>query len=109
MAEVVAEYELVGCRSSGEAFPVRVLLGRPAPSVKTSPAWQCSVTVEPLWSEFTIYGEGSFQALCLAAKHAVQMLETFMVQGGVLKYADGELFDAEVFGFQLLPREGSAL
>lgn len=106
MSDVIAKYELLGRRSSGEAFPVRVLLGRPAPSVKMSPAWQCSVTVEPLWSEFTIYGEGSFQTLCLAAKHAVQMLDTFMSQGGVLEYADGELFDAEVFGFKLLPREG---
>jgi hypothetical protein len=106
MPEVIAEYELVGRHSGGEAFPVSVRLCKPVPSAEMSPAWACSVTVDPLWSKpFLIYGEGSFQALCLAAKHAVQMLDTFVAQGGVLQYADGELFEPELFGFKLLPRE----
>lgn len=105
MSQVVAEYELVGRRTSGETFPVRVVICMPEPSTEMSPAWQCSVAVEPLWGKpFTIYGEGSFHTLCLAAKHAVQMLDTFAAQGGVLEYLDGEPFEAESFGFRLLPR-----
>jgi hypothetical protein len=33
------------------------------------------------------------------------MLDTFAEHGGVLKYPDGELFEADVFGFKLLARE----
>jgi len=44
----------------------------------------------------------SFQALCLAAQHAVQMLATFAEREGTLEYSDGEAFDPAVFGFRLL-------
>jgi hypothetical protein len=72
-----------------------------------APAWSCSVTVEPLWAgPFEICGEGSFQALCLGTKHAVQMLATFIDQGGTLEYKEGGKFEPEVFGFKLLGREG---
>jgi hypothetical protein len=101
----IAEYELVGNRDSGPDFPVRVKLFKPELSQRMDPAWSCIVLVEPLWQKpFEIYGEGSFQALCLAAKHATQILDTFIEQGGVLKYADGELFEPDIFGFKLQPR-----
>lgn len=71
-----------------------------------APAWQCSVSVTPLWNgPFDIYGEGSFQALCLGAKHALQMLDTFVAQGGRLTHSDGSAFESESFGFKLLARE----
>ncbi len=105
MSVVIAEYKIVGHQSDGVRFPVRVVMYQPEPSADASPAWQCKVTVEPLWTKpFVIYGEGSFQALCLAAKHAVQMLHTFAEQGGVLEYPDGDSFEAESFGFALSRR-----
>lgn len=103
----IASYELLACEEGREPFPVRVLLYKPTQSKRMAPAWSCEVTVDPLWSKpFEIYGEGSFQALCLAAKHAVQMLATFTEQGGVLKHTEGETFDPEVFGFKPLPIQG---
>jgi hypothetical protein len=72
-----------------------------------APAWSCDVTVEPIWSKsFEIYGEGSFQALCLGLKHAVRMLAAFADHGGLLQYADGEQVDLAVFGFALNPPKG---
>jgi hypothetical protein len=106
MPEVIAEHDLVGRSPEGESVRVRVAISAPEPSVKMSPAWQCAVSVEPLWEgPFMIYGEGSLQALCLAARHAVQMLDTFIAQGGVLEHSDGTEFDTGPFGFKLLPRE----
>jgi len=105
-AEVIAEYEVVGRKGGGAPFPVRVVIYKPVQDAGIAPAWSCSVVVEPLWPKvFVIYGEGSFQALCLGAKHAVQMLATFAEEGGILEYANGERFDPGVFGFALLPWE----
>ena len=106
MAEPIAEYELVARRVAGPPFPVRVVVHKPEPSIDASPAWSCAVTVEPLWSgPFVIFGEGSLQALCLGAKHAIQMLDTFVAQGGTLEYVDGGSFESQAFGYQLLARE----
>ena len=107
--DIIATYELLARKGAEPPFPVQVLLCKPIQSERMAPAWCCEVTVEPLWSKpFAIYGEGSFQALCLGAKHAVQMLATFIEQGGSLEYPEGESFDPEVFGFELLPRLGEA-
>ncbi|MCG2584167.1 hypothetical protein [Massilia sp. TS11] len=106
MSFQIADYELMGNKGGGEDFPVRVALFKPQPSEKIASAWSCTVTVAPLWEQaFEIYGEGSLQALCLAAKHAIQLLNAFVEQGGVLKYRDGEVFDPATFGFELLPVE----
>jgi len=100
--EIVAEYALIGQRSDETEFQIQIVIRKPAPSVRMSPAWECSVSVAPVWEEpFVIYGETSFQALCLASRHAVQLLDTFAEQGGVLKYPDGTRFEADVFGFKL--------
>jgi hypothetical protein len=107
--DIIASYELIAHKGSESPYPVRVLLRKPIQSKRMAPAWSCEVTVEPLWSNpFEIYGEGSFQALCLGAKHALQMLATFIEQGGVLENREGEAFDPEVFGFRLLPPIGEA-
>ena len=109
MPEFIAQYEVFGRREpSGPRFQVRVLILKPVQSVDTPTAWACTVSVDPLWSNpFEIFGEGSFQALCLGAKHAVQMLATFVQQGGVLEHADGEPVELSNFGFMLLPAEGA--
>jgi len=105
MPEAIAEYSLMGQEPEGPWFPVRVVLEKPEPSEEMSPAWSCAVTISPILSKaIAIYGEGSFQTLCLAARFAVQTLDTFLADGGSLKYANGELFEPDVFGFSLLPR-----
>lgn len=108
-SEIIASYELIARKGVDSPYPVRVLLGKPVQSTRMAPAWSCEVTVEPLWSKpFEIYGDGSLQALCLGAKHAVQMLAIFIEQGGILEYREGEAFDPGVFGFRLLPPIGEA-
>jgi hypothetical protein len=103
--DFVAEHRLVGRDAKGSAFAVRIALARPEPSLRMSPAWSCTVVVEPIASApFEIFGEGSLQALCLGAKHAIQTLATFIEQGGRLEYEAGEVFEPSVFGFDLLPR-----
>lgn len=107
--EVIAEYELVGCRADSAEFPVHVRICRPVQSVRMAPARSCSVVVHPLWAKpFEIYGDSSFQALCLGAKHAVQMLATFIEQEGELRYSDGSGFEPSAFGFSLLARDGAS-
>ena len=102
--EPIASYEELQARRNGGApFPVRVVLFRPALTPDSVHEWSCIVSVEPLWPEaFKIFGGGSFQALCLAARHAVQMLTTFAEREGTLEYSDGATFDPAVFGFRLL-------
>ena len=101
--EPIATYEELRARRKGGApFPVRVVLFRPVLLPESDHEWSCIVSVEPLWTEpFKIFGAGSFQALCLGAQHAVQMLATFAEQEGTLEYSDGEPFDSAVFGFRL--------
>ena len=102
--DIIASYELLARKEGEPPFSVRVFMCKPIQRESMAPAWCCEVTVDPLWSRpFEIYGEGSFQALCLGAKHAVRMLATFIDQGGTLESPEGELFDPEVFGFKLLP------
>lgn len=106
MSDVIANFELIARQEGQASFPMRIEICRPEPSSKMAPAWQCSVSVTPLWNRpFLIYGEGSFQTLCLGAKHALQMLDTFMAQGGTLMHSDGSEFETESFGFKLLARE----
>ena len=103
MPELEAEYGIQGRNPSGSSFPVRVSIFKPVRSTDTPTAWACSVAVQPLWVEpFEIYGEGSFQALCLGSKHAVQMFATFVEEGGTLEYSGGGVLEAECFGFKSL-------
>lgn len=104
-SEAIAEHALLAQRPGEAELPVQVVICKPTPSVAMSPAWECSVSLAPLWEmPFVIYGDDSFQALCLASRHAVQMLDTFAEQGGLLKHPDGEPYEANVFGFKLLAR-----
>ncbi|WP_269533511.1 hypothetical protein [Chitinimonas sp. BJYL2] len=101
--EVITEFTLVGQRPGEAEFPVHLTITKPIPSEKMSPAWECSISAAQLWeTPFTIYGEDSFQALCLACRHSVQILDSFTAHRGTLKYPSGESFEAGVFGFKLL-------
>jgi hypothetical protein len=105
MSDVVAEYELVGSEVGGSRFAVHAVLCRPMQIEATSSQWFCNVSASPFLSKpIGIYGDSSFQTLCLAARFVVQTLDTFMSQGGRLEHADGDSFDVDVFGFDMLPR-----
>ena len=100
MTEVIAEYTLMGKRAGEPAFPISLVICKPELSEAMAPAWGCLVTVSPLNSKsLSVYGDGSFQALCLGIRHAMQMLQGFVEQGGALQYENGESFDPSVFGF----------
>lgn len=105
MSQPIATLELLGQLGTAPAFPVRVAVG--APILDELPStFACNVEVQPLHTKpFTIYGEGSLQALSLASKHAIQMLATFIEQGGSLTYPDGDAFDPRAYGFRLLGEE----
>ena len=107
MLELIAIHVVVGRHElSGPAFQVRVSIYKPVQAIDAPNAWSCTVLVDPLWSKpFEIFGEGSFQALCLSAKHAVQMLATFVQQGGVLEHENGESVELAHLGFSLLPTD----
>ena len=103
--DLIAEYTLIGHQTGRDPFPVHARIWKPMQSNSMAPAWSCTVSVEPFYSKsFDIYGDDSFQALCLGAKHVVQMLATFAEQEGTLRHPDGEVVDLSVFGFSLLPR-----
>jgi hypothetical protein len=102
VTEHVATLELLGASPEGGAFAVRVAVGPPfleeAPS-----AYACEVSVSPLLSRtHRIFGEGPLQALCLASQHALQVLATFLEQGGKLTHNDGSVFEPQSYGFRLL-------
>jgi hypothetical protein len=102
VVEPVATLELLGVSPEGGRFPVRVAVG--LPFLKEEPsAYACEVSISPLLSRtHRIFGEGPLQALCLASQHALQILATFIEQGGVLTHNDGSEFEPQSYGFRLL-------
>lgn len=107
--DVIATYELQGRNEGGAVFLVQVFLCRPHESVRMAPAWASEFLVVPFMQESReIYGEGSFQSLCLASRSAVELLASFVEQGGTLEYSDGASFDPGVFGFRLLSDRGGS-
>ena len=103
MSQPVATLEVFGNLGDAPKFPIRVSLFAPV-LAETPSTFTCLVEVLPLDSKArAIYGEGSMQALCLAARHAIQSLATFVEQGGRLTYANSDDdFDVSAYGFRLL-------
>jgi hypothetical protein len=102
MNHPLATIDLIAYRGASEPFPVQVRLFSPELTDPPS-TYSCVVELHGLSSRARrIYGEGSFQALCLAAQHAIQSLATFAEQEGQLENTEGESFDPTVFGFRLL-------
>jgi len=99
----IATLELIAHREGAAATPVRVRLFAPELSAPPS-QYACTVELQGIDSTPRhIYGEGSMQALCLAAQHAIQSLVTFAEHGGKLTDTEGAEFDGTLFGFQMLP------
>ncbi len=106
--QVIASLELIAKPHEGDPFPVSLTLY--LPELDTPPnTYACAIDIKPLYEKpFNIYGEGSLQALSLAARHGLQMLAIFISQHGTLAYPDGATFAPEHYGYQLLGNEPSA-
>jgi hypothetical protein len=101
MSQPIATLDLIGMTADAPAFSVRVNIFAPVLH-ETPSTYVCTVEVQPIYaSPFNIYGEGSLQALSLGAKLALQILVTFVEQGGNITYLGGGEFAPEVYGFHL--------
>ena len=102
MNQPIATLDVIAYRAASQAVPVQVRLFPPELSEPPS-TYSCIVELHGLESRpRRIYGEGSLQALCLAAQHAIQSLATFAEHEGQLTNTEGEPFDPLVFGLRLL-------
>jgi hypothetical protein len=104
--EVIAETELIGESKDRGRFSIRVQIGRPYLRAREPDMWACPVSLEPLHERLVdIAGEDSFQALCLASRLAVSLLDGFVQSGGRLLNDDGTAFSPKSLGFGVQVRE----
>ena len=89
--DVIATLECTAIEKDGRRFPLKLSIGRPYQSGKGhSSNWACSVRIDPLYTNLKdIVGLDSFQALCLALRLAVELLDGFVQRGGQLLDDDG--------------------
>ena len=80
----------VAIDADGVRFPFQVTIGIPY-LLQTEPdTWRCPVAIDPLHTHLPdIAGGDAFQSLCLASRLAVDLLHTFVQDGGRLTF-DGE-------------------
>ena len=88
--ETLATFECIAVEKDGRRFPLKVSIGRPYQSGKDPETWACPVRIDPLHTHLRdIAGSDSFQALCLASRMAVDLLDGFVEKGGKLVDEDG--------------------
>ena len=88
--ETLATFECTAVESSGRRFPLKVSIGRPYQSGSDPATWACAVNIDPLYTHVRdIAGGDAFQALCLACRMAVELLDGFVERGGKLVDDDG--------------------
>ena len=86
----VASFEAIAIDSERGRFPVKVSIGTPYLSNREPDTWRCPVAVDPLYPHLRdIAGGDAFQALCLASRLAIDLLQSYVANGGRLTY-DGE-------------------
>ena len=99
MSDEIASAEMVGEGKDGKRFPILLTIGRPYMSHTNPETWSCPVAVHPLYTHVhDIAGADSFQALCLASRMAIGLLEGFVQSGGRLLHDDGSTYDLASFG-----------
>ena len=86
----IATLEAIAIDREGTRFPVKVEIGTPYLSKREPDTWRCAVSIEPLHKSLRdIAGGDAFQVLCLASRMAVDLLQSFVANGGRLTY-DGD-------------------
>jgi hypothetical protein len=83
----IASLEAITVDRDGTRFPIKVEIGTPYLSKREPDTWRCSVSIEPLHKSLhDIAGGDAFQALCLASRMAIDLLRSFVDNGGRLTY-----------------------
>lgn len=86
----IASLEAIAIDREGTRFPIKVQIGKPYLSKRHPDTWHCPVSIEPLHKSLRdIAGGDAFQALCLASRMAIDLLQSFVASGGRITY-DGE-------------------
>jgi hypothetical protein len=86
----IASLELVALDPELGRIPVKVSIGKPYLSDREPDTWRCPISIDPLHPHLRdIAGGDAFQALCLASRMAIDLLQSFVAKGGRLTY-DGE-------------------
>lgn len=105
MSHPIAELELLVAPVGQPPRRTRLVLSAPVQTPATAPDWSCAVSLAPLWAQaFEIHGENAVQALCLAARLAVQLLDDVLAQGGSVTHLDGSALDTATFGLAIASR-----
>lgn len=106
MENPIAQVSMLGTRPGEEPFQITVEIGTPYQCGTEPEEWACPVAVSPLFNNLhDAYGGDSFQALCLAAALAQDLLHGFVENGGLLSYDTGEPFPLESYAFGIARRE----
>ena len=99
----VATLELTGRQAGKPDIAISVEIGVPYRVAGTE--WACSVSVRPLHERLhDQYGEGSFQALLLAMRLALDLLKNYTEKDGALLDEDGGSFPFDAFPINLPSR-----
>ena len=86
----LATFECTAIEQDGRRFPLKVSIGRPYQSGTDPETWACPVHIDPLYTHLRdIAGSDAFQALCLACRMAIELLDGFVERGGKLIDEDG--------------------
>ena len=97
---VIARLALTGRQAGTPDVAISVEIG--VPYEVGEGGWACPVSVQPLHERLPdIHGAESFQALLLAMRLALHLLENYTERGGALFLEDGDAFpfDAYVMNF----------
>jgi|1185.fasta_scaffold335008_2 hypothetical protein len=87
----LATFECTAIEKDGRRFPLKVSIGRPYQRGSDPEMWACPVHIDPLYTHLAdIAGADSFQALCLASRMALELLDGFIKRGGQLVHQGGE-------------------
>jgi hypothetical protein len=105
MKNSIAQVSMLGTRPGEKPFQITVEIGTPYQCGTDPEEWACPVAVSPLFEKLhDAHGGDSFQALCLAAALAQDLLHGFIEKGGLLSYDTGEAFPLESYAFGIARR-----
>ena len=98
MNAVLATTKLIARRAGEAPFDVELSIGTPYQVGSDPEEWACPVALTPLFKRLhDAHGVDSFQALFLAIRLGVQLLEAFREQGGVLSMSPDEEFPLDLY------------
>ena len=92
MTKPTATFEATAIDPAKGRFTVTVTIGTPYLSETEPHVWRCPVSIDPLYPRLSdIAGDNSFQALCLASRLAIDLLQGFIEKGGRITHDDEDV------------------